>query len=64
MPRLINAKQLADRLGISLRLLEDLIARHAAPKHIWLGRVRRWDPERVEEWLEREFERDTDEMNT
>lgn len=64
MPRLISAKQLADRLGISLRSLEQLISRHAAPKYIWLGGVRRWDPERVEEWLQREFERDTDEMNT
>lgn len=64
MPRLISAKQLADRLGISLRSLEALIARHDAPKHIWLGGVRRWDPERVEEWLQRKFEHDTDEMST
>lgn len=52
MENLLSASQLAKRLGISLRLLEQLIARGEVPPYIRLGRLRRWSPAHIEKWIE------------
>lgn len=57
MGKLIGAKEFADRLGISLRMLEELIARGETPPHIRLGRLRRWHPEQVDGWINDRFSR-------
>lgn len=56
MTQLISAKQLADKLGVSVRTLEDLIIRGVVPPHIKLGRLRRWDSTQVDAWLQGAFQ--------
>ncbi len=56
MDNLLSAKQLAERLGISLRLLEQLIARGQVPPCIRLGRLRRWSPLQVDKWIEEQIQ--------
>ncbi|MFT3849815.1 MAG: helix-turn-helix domain-containing protein [Propionivibrio sp.] len=57
MGNLVSAKQFADRLGVSLRTLEELIAQGRIPPHIRLGRLRRWHPEQVDTWINEQFSR-------
>ncbi|WP_144373394.1 helix-turn-helix transcriptional regulator [Vogesella urethralis] len=47
----LNAKELAKLLNVSARTLESLIATDQAPPHYRLGKVRRWDPEMVQQWI-------------
>lgn len=54
--RLISAKELAERLGISIRTLEDLIVRGEIPSPMRFGRARRWEPELVERWIKKKAE--------
>lgn len=54
--QLISAKQLADKLGVSVRTLEDLIIRDVVPPHIKLGRLRRWNSTQVDAWLQEAFQ--------
>ncbi|OAI75657.1 hypothetical protein RSP799_23025 [Ralstonia solanacearum] len=54
--QLISAKQLADKLGVSVWTLEDLIIRGVVPPHIKLGRLRRWDSTQVDAWLQGAFQ--------
>lgn len=55
MGNLVSAKVFADRLGISLRMLEELIAQGKVPPYIKLGRLRRWHPEQVDQWINEQF---------
>lgn len=55
MGKLVSAKEFADRLGISVRTLEDLIVRGKVPPHIKVGRLRRWHPEQVDNWISEQF---------
>lgn len=57
MGNLVSAKQFADRLGVSLRTLEEFIAQGRIPPHIKLGRLRRWHPEQVDTWINEQFSR-------
>ncbi len=55
MENLVSAKEFADRLGISLRTLEELILHGKVPPYIKLGRLRRWHPEQVDKWINEQF---------
>lgn len=55
MGNLISTKQFADRLGISVRTLEELILQGKVPPYIRLGRLRRWHPEQVDKWINEQF---------
>lgn len=57
MGNLVSAKEFADRLGISVRTLEELIAQGKVPPYIKLGRLRRWHPEQVDKWINEQFAR-------
>ncbi len=47
MENLVSAKQFAERLGISVRTLEELIAQGKVPPFIKVGRLRRWHPDQI-----------------
>lgn len=55
MGNLVSAKEFADRLGISVRMLEELILQGKVPPYIKLGRLRRWHPEQLEKWIDEQF---------
>lgn len=55
MENLVSAKQFADRLGISVRTLEDLITQGKVPPFIKVGRLRRWHPEQINAWINDQF---------
>lgn len=55
MGNLVSAKEFADRLGISVRMLEELIVQGKVPPYIKLGRLRRWHPEQLEKWINEQF---------
>lgn len=57
MGNLVSAKEFADRLGISVRMLEELITQGKVPPYIKLGRLRRWHPEQVDKWINAQFAR-------
>lgn len=59
MKRLIGAREFAEKLGVSQRMLEDLIARRQVPQYIRLGRLRRWDEVQVDSWLDEQFQKPT-----
>lgn len=50
--KLLNAKEVAQHLGVSLRTLETLIKQGQLPAFLRIGRQRRWRPEAIEEYLE------------
>lgn len=52
---LIDAKELALQLGISLRKLEYLISEGIAPAFVRIGRARKWRQKDVDDWLEQLF---------
>jgi len=49
---LIDAKDVAQRLGVSLRKLEYLISDGNAPAFTRIGRTRKWRLKDVDEWIE------------
>lgn len=49
---LIDAKEVAQRLGVSLRKLEYLISDGNAPLFMRIGRTRKWRLKDVDEWIE------------
>jgi len=49
---LINARKVAALLGISLRTLDTLVARHEAPAFIRIGQARRWRMAEINAWIE------------
>lgn len=55
MSKLIGTKELAKRLGVSLRKLEQMIARGELPSHAKLGRTRKWREDEIENWLDSLF---------
>jgi len=59
MKRLIGAREFAEKLGVSPRMLEELIARGQVPQYIRFGRLRRWDEVQVDSWLDKQFQQPT-----
>lgn len=55
MENLVSAKEFANRLGISVRTLEELIVQGKVPAHIKVGRLRRWHPEQLDKWINEQF---------
>lgn len=52
---LINIKEVAELLGVSLRKMELLIEEGNAPKFVRIGRVRKWRPTDVADWVDNKF---------
>lgn len=48
---LIDAKEVAEMLGVSLRKLEQMISEGNAPEYIRLGRIRKWRVQDVHNWI-------------
>lgn len=55
MTQLLGARELARRLGISLRKLEHMIERGEVPPYVKFGRTRRWRDDHVQQWLDDVF---------
>lgn len=53
---LIDAKEVAQRLGVSLRKLEYLISDGNAPAFTRIGRTRKWRLKDVDEWIEKLYQ--------
>ncbi|MBL0121596.1 MAG: helix-turn-helix domain-containing protein [Betaproteobacteria bacterium] len=53
MKKLIGAKEVATKLSISLRKLEQMVANGELPGYFKLGRIRKWDLAAIDEWIER-----------
>ncbi len=53
---LIDAKDVAQRLGVSLRKLEYLISDGNAPAFTRIGRTRKWRLKDVDEWIEKLYQ--------
>lgn len=53
---LIDAKEVAQRLGVSLRKLEYLILDGNAPAFMRIGRTRKWRLKDVDEWIEKLYQ--------
>ncbi len=60
MGNLVSTKEFANRLGISVRTLEELIVQCKVPPHIKVGRLRRWHPEQLDKWINEQFARVTE----
>lgn len=60
MKNLVSTKEFANRLGISVRTLEELIVQSKVPPHIKVGRLRRWHPEQLDKWINEQFARVTE----
>lgn len=56
MGRLLGVKELAERLNLSVRTVEQLHAERRLPVPVRLGRVRRWDEVEVDTWLKEQFQ--------
>ena len=63
MGNLVSAKEFADRLGISVRTLEEMIIQGKVPPYIKLGRLRRWHPEQVNKWINEQFAHASEEIS-
>lgn len=50
MEHLLDAIQVSQYLKISKRSLESLLARGEGPRHLWVGRQRRWRPDDLHRW--------------
>lgn len=53
--QLLDKAQLSTHLGVSVRLLEDLVARNEFPRGVRLGRRLLWDSRVAEQWRQRLF---------
>lgn len=53
---LLDAKEVAKSLGISLRKLDEMVANDEAPVHMRIGRVRKWRPHDINQWIEASLE--------
>lgn len=51
VPLLLDAREVAGRLSISVTSWRRLVDRRAAPEGVRLGRLRRWDWESVSRWV-------------
>lgn len=54
---LIDANEVAQKLGVSLRKFEYLISEGNAPAFTRIGRTRKWRPEDVGEWIEKLYQK-------
>lgn len=52
---LINARDIAAQLGVSVRKLEQMIERGELPPYIRVGRVRKWRAQDIDAWIDRLF---------
>jgi excisionase family DNA binding protein len=50
-PRLLDAHQVAARLGCSARHVIRLADRGAMPRGLKVGALRRWDAEQIDAWI-------------
>jgi len=48
---LMTAREVARYLQVSDRKFEQMIGSDEAPAHLKIGRLRRWRPETLKEWL-------------
>ena len=48
---LVNAKQLAQELGVTTRTLYSLMNVGQLPVGVKIGRSRRWDSDKIKNWL-------------
>lgn len=49
---LINARDIATQLGVSVRKLEQMIERGELPPYIRVGRVRKWRSQDIDTWID------------
>ena len=49
---LINARQLAQELGVSTRTLYSLMNSGQLPAGMKIGKSRRWDSDKLKQWLD------------
>jgi excisionase family DNA binding protein len=54
MEKLYTLPMLADLLQISDRKLEMMLKNGEGPPFLRLGRLRRWEPQAVQEWLQKQ----------
>jgi excisionase family DNA binding protein len=52
MDVLLNVDEVRSLLKVSRRTLDGLLARHAGPPYLTIGRQRRWRPNDVNAWIE------------
>ena len=57
--KLLEAREVAKLLGISLRKLDAMAAAGEAPQCVRFGRVRRWQPSMIDAWLRELYEKKT-----
>lgn len=48
----ITAKELAQKLGITTQTVHNLINQGKIPAGVKIGRSRRWNSEKIKQWLE------------
>ncbi len=56
MNPLLTAKDVSDALRVSPRKFEQMVKDGEAPRHILIGRQRRWQLEDVQSWVDSRFE--------
>lgn len=64
MDRLLNAREVIEVLGVSLRKLDLMIKQEEGPPFILIGRQRRWRQHDVAQWLETLAVRSTASLRT
>lgn len=52
MEKLLDVNGVSEQLNISKRSLEQILARGEGPRHLLIGRLRRWRRSEVDEWVE------------
>ena len=52
MEKLLDVIDVSRHLNISKRSFEQLLARGEGPRHLLIGRLRRWRSAEIEEWIE------------
>lgn len=52
---LLEAREVAHLLGISLRKLDDMVSKEEAPPCIRIGRVRKWRLDEINRWIDGRF---------
>jgi excisionase family DNA binding protein len=50
---MLTAQQVAALLSLSLRRFEQMVATGQAPRHVRVGRLRRWHQADVKAWMDR-----------
>jgi predicted DNA-binding transcriptional regulator AlpA len=63
MDSLLNQKQAARILGLSVRTLERYRITGTGPRYVRLGRLIRYRPNDLKEWIERNLRNSTSEMS-